>query len=112
MTETKRTIVPVGDRVTISEIAPEERTKSGLYLPPSAQRSTRTRTGTIVAMGDGVTSKAFAVGDTVILAEFAGMEVQVDGEKLLLVTTAEVVARLKEATKPEPPKNVVVRASR
>ena len=86
MTETKRTIVPVGDRVTISEIAPEERTKSGLYLPPSAQRSTRTRTGTIVAMGDGVTSKAFAVGDTVILAEFAGMEVQVDGEKLLLVT--------------------------
>jgi len=92
--EPKRAVMGVGDRVTVREIMPEDRTKSGIYLPPAVHRSSRQRTGVVVALGDGVTSKAFAVGDTVVLAEFAGMEIHLDGEKVLLLTTAEVVARI------------------
>lgn len=88
-----KVITPIGDRVTIREAKPEDRTKSGIILPPNTQRS-RARTGVVVACGDGVTSKAFAPGDTVVLAEYAGMEIEVEGEKLLLISTAELVAKL------------------
>ena len=47
----------------------------------------------IVALGDAVTSKAFKVGDEVIIAQYAGMEVTV-GEKLLLLPTVEIVGKI------------------
>jgi chaperonin GroES len=98
MTKTKlktRTVVPVGDRVTVREIPMEERTASGIVLPPSA-RNMRSRTGVVLLLGDGVTSKAFKPGDTVLISEYAGMELSIDGEKQLLLATGEVVAVLRE----------------
>ena len=61
-------------------------------MPPNSQRHS-VRTGVIVALGDAVTSKAFKVGDEVIIAQYAGMEVTV-GEKLLLLPTVEIVGKI------------------
>jgi chaperonin GroES len=99
MTKTKsntRTVVPVGDRVTVREIPMEERTASGIVLPPSA-RNLRSRSGVVLLLGDGVTSKAFKPGDTVLIAEYGGMDLTIDGEKQLLLATAEIVAVLRES---------------
>lgn len=99
MSKTKsktKSIVPIGDRVTIREIPSEECTASGIILPPSARENARTRqrTGVVLRIGDGVTSKAIKVGDKVVVSEFAGMELTIDGDKQFLLTMAEIVARI------------------
>ncbi|MBW3554204.1 MAG: co-chaperone GroES family protein [Gemmatimonadetes bacterium] len=49
----RKKLIVVGDRILIEPEEGEERTKVGLYLPPSAVDNQAVQTGTVVATGPG-----------------------------------------------------------
>ncbi|MFZ5944402.1 MAG: co-chaperone GroES [Bacillota bacterium] len=90
-------IKPLGDRVVIKAIAQEEKTKSGIVLPDTAKE--KPQQGEVVAVGSGKTlengEKApleVNVGDKVIFSKYAGTEIKVDGEDVLILGERDILA--------------------
>ena len=90
-------IRPIGDRIAVKPVAVEEKTKSGIVLPGSAQE--RPHQGEVVAVGSGYVSETtgqripleIKVGDKVVYGKHAGIEVKFDGEELLLLTEKDIL---------------------
>ena len=80
---------PLGDRVLLKTEVTEEKTKSGLYIPQTAQE--KTQTGVVVAVGDSDDIKVKA-GDRVMHDKFAGTAVTIDDEDHLLVKAEDILA--------------------
>ena len=89
-------LVPLGDRVVLKQIVAEETTKSGIVLP--GQSKEKPQQAEVVAVGPGgiVDGKEITmlvkVGDKVITGKYAGTEVKVDGEELIIVRQNDVLA--------------------
>jgi chaperonin GroES len=90
-------IKPLGDRVVIKALEKEERTKSGIVLPETAKE--KPQQGKVVAVGTGRTLEngqkvALDVkeGDTVIFSKYAGTEIKIEGEELLILSERDVLA--------------------
>ncbi|BAM38709.1 chaperonin [Theileria orientalis strain Shintoku] len=80
-----RRFVPLFDRVLVSKIKPEHKTKSGILLPDSANLSSRM--AKVVAVGAGrhnskgeLVAPTLKVGDTVVIPEYGGMDLKFEGE--------------------------------
>jgi chaperonin GroES len=91
-------VQPLGDRVVIKPLPKEEVTKSGIVLPDTAKE--KPQEGEIVAVGPGrVTDEGkrvapeVKVGDKVIYAKYAGTEIKVDGEELVIVRESDILAK-------------------
>jgi len=87
-------IEPLGERVLLKQIKQtEERTKSGLYLPKSKDEK---KEGIIVAVGNINDGKPFPVkaGDRVIYGGYSSEEMEIDGEKHLIIELKDVVAKV------------------
>lgn len=87
-------IVPLGERVLLKQMkTSEERTKSGLYLPKSKDEK---KEGIIVAVGSLPDNRPFPVkeGDRVIYGGYSSEEMEIDGEKHLIIELKDVVARV------------------
>jgi chaperonin GroES len=83
-------VQPLGSRVVIKALEKEERTKSGILLPDTAKE--KPQQGKVIAVGTGKmlesgTRVALDVkeGDTVIFSKYAGTEVKVDDEELIIL---------------------------
>jgi chaperonin GroES len=92
-------IRPLGDKVLIKRLEAEEKTKGGIVLPDAAKE--KPQKGTVLAVGDGKLLKdgkraEFQVkkGDTVLFASYAGTEIKVDGQELMLMEESDVLAIL------------------
>eukprot|EP00922_Rhytidocystis_sp_ex-Travisia-forbesii_P045809 GHVS01068342.1.p2 GENE.GHVS01068342.1~~GHVS01068342.1.p2 ORF type:complete len:105 (+),score=25.10 GHVS01068342.1:60-374(+) len=80
-----RRFVPLLDRVLVQKVKAEGQTKSGLFLPESAKQASNI--AKVVAVGPGrVSSKTgervalgVAVGDVVVIPEYGGMPVKLEG---------------------------------
>lgn len=90
-------IRPLGDRVVVKPADHEGMTKSGIVLPDTAKE--KPQEGDIVAVGSGrrLDSGALVplevkVGDTVLYARYAGSDVKVEGEDLLIVRESDLLA--------------------
>lgn len=90
-------IKPLGDRVVVKALEKEERTKSGIVLPDTAKE--KPSQGKVVAVGTGKVLEngqkvALDVkeGDTVIFSKYAGTEIKIDGEELLILSERDVLA--------------------
>lgn len=88
---------PLGDKIILKRVEAESKTKSGIVLPEAAKE--KPKRGKVIAIGDGKllddgTRSAFQVkkGDEVIFASYAGTEIKVDGEELLILSEDEVLA--------------------
>ena len=92
------TIKPLADRVVIKMLEAEETTKSGSILAPSAKE--KPSIAEIVAVGpgglvDGNEVKMYLkVGDRVLLAKYAGTEVEIDRETVLIMRQSDILAIL------------------
>jgi len=93
----KSTMRPLGDRVVIKPTPREEMTRSGILLPDTAKE--KPQEGSIVAAGPGRLTDEGArepmdvkVGDKVLYAKYAGTEVKLDGEELLIVSQKDILA--------------------
>ena len=93
-------IRPIGDRIAVKPVAVEEKTKSGIVLPGSAQE--KPHQGEVIAVGSGYVAQATGqriplevkVGDKVVYGKHAGIEVKFDGEELILLTENDILVVL------------------
>lgn len=90
-------IRPLHDRIVIKRKTEEDRTAGGLYIPESAKE--RPTQATVVAVGNGrvqedgkVVPLAVKPGDTVLFGKYAGTEIKLDGEELLIIREEDVLA--------------------
>jgi chaperonin GroES len=90
-------IVPLNDKLIVKRLESEEKTAGGIVLPDSARE--KPRQGKVLSVGDGKllpTGKrqAFTVkeGDRVLFSSWAGTEVKIEGEELLIMTEDDILA--------------------
>ena len=88
---------PMGDRVVVRPSEQEDVTKGGIYLPDTAQE--RPQQGEVVAVGPGRAlgngkqiEMEVKAGDTVIYSKYAGTEVEVQDEELLVLGSNDILA--------------------
>ena len=89
-------LVPLGDRVVLKQVVAEETTKSGIVLPGAAKA--KPQQAEVIAVGPGgvVDGKEVTmqvkVGDIVIYSKYAGTEVKLDNEELIVVRQNDILA--------------------
>ncbi len=87
---------PLADRVVIRPLEREEKTASGIFLPDNAKE--KPQEGEIVAAGPGRFEDAqrvaldVKVGDKVIFSKYAGTEIKVNDEELLILRESDILA--------------------
>ena len=91
---------PLGDRLIVEVLEEEETTISGIVLPDTAKE--KPQEGTVVAVGPGRLNEQgkrvaleVKTGDTVLYAKYAGTEVKIEGEDLLILKETDVLAIVK-----------------
>lgn len=85
-------IRPLADRVLIKPTPAEEVTMAGIIIPDSAKE--KPLKGEIIAAGNGTKDEEMVVkpSDQVLYGKYAGTEVEIDGEKLLIMRQSDVLA--------------------
>jgi chaperonin GroES len=90
-------LVPVGEKIVVKRLDVEEKTSGGIVLPESARK--RPRQGRVLSVGDGLllpdgTRAAHQVseGDRILFSDYAGTEVKVNGEELLILSESDILA--------------------
>ena len=90
------TIKPLGDRVVIKMVEAEETTKSGIILAGSAKEKPQVTQVLAVGPGGLVEGKEVQmqvkVNDKVLISKYAGTEVKIDGEELIIVRQSDILA--------------------
>ncbi len=87
-------ITPLGERVLLKQTkAMEERTKSGLILPKSSNEK---KEGEIISVGTHNDGRPLPVkkGDKVIYGGYSSEEIEIHGEKHLIIEFKDIVARI------------------
>ncbi len=86
-------VQPLDERVLVKPIEPEEKVGS-IIIPDTAKE--KPVTGEVIAVGtDEEIKKILKAGDKVIFGKYAGEEIKIDGEKHLIVTRADILAKFK-----------------
>lgn len=91
-------IKPLADRVVIKMIEAEETTKSGIVLPGAAKE--KPQVAEVVAVGPGGTvdgkeiKMELSVGDRVLISQYAGTNVKLDGEEYTILRQNDVLAKI------------------
>jgi chaperonin GroES len=90
-------IRPLHDRVLVRREEEETKTAGGIVLPGSAAE--KPSRGEVIAVGNGkiqengdVCALDVKAGDKVIFGQYSGNTVKVDGEELLIMSEAEILA--------------------
>jgi len=99
-TKSKTNITPLGSKIIVKRDEAETVTESGIYLPESAKD--QPKTGVVQAVGPGAlnteTGERIAMtvkkGDRVIFSSYAGTEVKLDADELLIMNESDVLAIL------------------
>jgi chaperonin GroES len=98
-TATKTNLTPLGDNVIVRRLEAEEKTAGGIVLPESAKE--KPREGLVIAVGEGRVNDngdrnelSVKTKDRVIFSSYAGTEVKIGGEDLLIVREDEILAVL------------------
>lgn len=88
----KVNITPLHDRVIVKPAAAETRTAGGIIIPDTAKE--KPQRGTIIAAGPGKKDEPVTVkaGDTVLYGKYAGTEINLDGEELLIMRESDILA--------------------
>lgn len=86
------TLIPLGDRLVLKQVAAEETTKSGIVLPGQSQE--KPQEAVVVAVGKEVKAE-LAEGDKVIYSKYSGSNVKVDGEELMIIKEEDILAVVK-----------------
>ena len=92
-------LVPLGDRVVVKALEEEEITKGGILLPDTAKE--KPQKGEVMAVGPGKLSDdgkrqpmEVKKGDKVIYAKYAGTEVKIEDEELLILRESDILAKI------------------
>ncbi len=86
-------IKPLGKRILIKPVKEEEKTKGGIYIPETAKE--KKKQGIVVEIGT-VEEKEFPLkkGDLILYTGYSSEELELDGEKYLILDSKDVIAKL------------------
>lgn len=87
---------PLADRVIVKQLEAETKTASGILLPDTAkEKPTR---GKVISVGPGKQDEkgkpmelGVRVGDQVIYGKYSGTEVEVEGEKFVILRETDIL---------------------
>ncbi len=89
-------IRPLHDRVLIRRLDSEEKTAGGIIIPDTAQE--KPMEGEVIAAGGGARGENgqiqpldVATGDRVLFGKWAGTEVTIDGEELVIMKESDIM---------------------
>lgn len=96
-TAKKVNLKPLGNRVVAKRLEQEETLKGGIILPDTAKK--KQEMAKVVAVGPGNTSKEgkvlpmpVKVGDVILIDKYAGQEVTIEDEELVIVRADDIIA--------------------
>jgi chaperonin GroES len=91
-------IKPLSNHLLIEPVKEEEKTKTGIFLPDTANKE-KSEQGKVIAAGPGkmnddgkIIPMAVKVGDMVLFSKYGPNEVKVDGKEYLIATENEILA--------------------
>ena len=89
-------LTPLGDKVIVKRLEAEAKTKGGIVLPDSAKE--KPKRGKVIAVGEGkrldsgeLVKPAVKPGDEVLFTSYAGAEIEVAGEELLIMSQDDIL---------------------
>ncbi len=88
-------LTPLADRVVVRPQDAEEVTSGGLIIPDTAKE--KPQRGTVVSVGPGKVENGTKIdmtvkaGDTVLYGKYAGTEVTIDGEEVLIMRESDIL---------------------
>ncbi len=87
------------NRVIIRGATPAEKTAGGIIIPDTAKQ--RPEQGVVVAMGPGPGAApegkmTVHIGDNVLFSRFAGIDIEIEGEKLMMMREGDIFCILKK----------------
>jgi chaperonin GroES len=90
---------PLQDRVIVKPAEAEEKTKSGIVLPDTAKE--KPTKGKVIAVGPGKLDDngkpmelGVRSGDTVYYGKYSGTDIEVDGDKFVIVRESDILGVL------------------
>jgi chaperonin GroES len=85
-------IKPLADRVLVLPAPAEEKTIGGIIIPDTAKE--KPLKGEVVAVGNGTKDEEMVLklGDQVLYGKYAGTEIEIEGEKYLIMRQSDVLA--------------------
>ena len=85
-------IKPLADRVLVLPAPVEEKTIGGIIIPDTAKE--KPLKGEVVAVGNGTKDEEMVLklGDQVLYGKYAGTELEIEGEKYLIMRQSDVLA--------------------
>jgi len=97
MAVTKLKIRPLGDKVVVKRIEAESMTAGGIVLPDTAKE--KPKRGRVQAVGEGKlldtgerTQLQVKKNDEVLFTAYAGTEIKIDGEEMLILEESDILA--------------------
>lgn len=87
---------PLGDRLIVKMLEKEETTKSGIILTSKSEE--KSQIAEVIKVGEGTNSEgkkleiAVKEGDKVVISQYCGTTVKIDGEELIIVKYNDVLA--------------------
>ncbi|MDR3764306.1 MAG: co-chaperone GroES [Acidobacteriota bacterium] len=98
---TSTKLTPLHDRIVVKRVAEQETTKGGIIIPDSAKD--KPQEGEVIAVGKGKSNDegkvfplAVKAGDRILFGKYAGTEIKIDGEELLIMREEEVLGILEK----------------
>lgn len=97
-TQSKVQIEPLADRVVVKPAEPESQRASGLYVAETAKE--KPQKGSVVAVGPGKWEDGkqqpmtVQVGDQVLFAKYAGTEIKLNDEDVLILSEKDILAKI------------------
>lgn len=90
-------IRPLGEKVLVKRLEAESKTAGGIVLPDTAKE--KPKQGTVLSVGDGRLlesgkrqSLQVREGDRVLFSSYAGTEVKVDGQEMIIMDESDILA--------------------
>ncbi|MEO5367949.1 MAG: co-chaperone GroES [Magnetococcus sp. WYHC-3] len=90
---------PLHDRVVVQRLEQDEKTRGGIIIPDTAKE--KPIQGKVLAVGNGarlengeIRALDVKVGDVVLFAKYAGSEVKVDGQDLVIMRESDIMGVL------------------
>jgi len=88
---------PLHDRVIVKRLDSEEKTAGGIIIPNSAKE--KPLEGEVIAVGLGkkgddgkVTAMDVKKGDKVLFGKYAGTEIKIDGDEVMILREDDILA--------------------
>ena len=90
-------VKPLHDRVFVTRLDPEQKTKGGIIIPDTAKE--KPMEGKVVAVGSGrrmesgkIRALDVKVGDRVLFTKYGGTDIKISGEEHLILREEDILA--------------------